>query len=492
MQRATAVFILLTAALLVYVAGAGVLWYFEPANRAAFAGYEFVLAAAGFGLLLYLLSDRSPFSRESEPAFLASAVLFFLATRLLWVFLVPTQPVNDFLVLHNLAGTLSAGQSVAGIGSGGNWPIFMYAWGYSLLLGGFYAVFGKAVLIAKLLNVTLGLCTLLGMYGCVRRLISERVARASAAFFLAWPTQMTMTNIVAAEHVSLAATAAALWLLSSQLHGPDAPPAATKRPWIRLLAAGALLAVAYLSRFPMLVAFIAAVMTLVIARGFTRRLLVDAGAVVAGFLVMNVAFTVILATVYDVRLPGRSVAGNLLVGVNTASGGSWNAEDSAKLVAFPTFEAANAWAMEESMRRIRAAPGATAKLVVKKAAKFWRTDEYGVWWGVETSVPPEASAPYLRPLYHVTALFHSGILVLAAIGAVGLAASAMRGPGLNLIVLPLIGGTLLHSVLEVQTRYHYPFEPILFVLAAIGATRLFKRRAMPGPETEGYQRPEVR
>lgn len=496
MKRATAVFIFLAAALLVYVGGAGVLWYFEPANRAAFSWYEYPLAAAALGLLIFLAaSARSPFAQVSARAFMAGALLLFLCTRLLWVLLVPTQPVNDFLVLHNLAGTLSAGQPIGGIGSGGNWPIFMYAWGYSLLLGGFYAVFGKAVLVAKLLNVALGACTLLAIYGWVRQLASERIGRVSAAFFLAWPTQITMTNVVAAEHVSLAAVAAAFWLLPAGLRELDPDADAVKRPWTRTLAAGALLGVAYLTRFPMLVALIASLMTLVVAHGFSRRLLIDASAAVAGFLAINVAFAVILATVYQVRLPGRSVAGNLLVGVNPASGGAWNAEDSAKLVAFPTFEAANAWAMEESMRRIRASPGGTVRLMVKKAARFWRTDEYGLWWGVETSVPPEAAAHYLRLLYHVTSFYHSGMLVLGAIGGVWLAFGGPRQPGLNLVVLPLIGGTLLHSLLEVQTRYHYPFEPILFVLAAAGAVRLFGGGTVPqggASQPEGYRRPEVR
>ena len=472
-SRATTLFVILTATLLVYVAADGAWWFVLPANRAVFQWFEFPLAAAAFAGLLWLVSSqRSPFSHVPTRAFAAGALLFFLTTRLFWVAFVPTQPVNDFQVLHDLAGTLSRGEPVGRIGSG-HWAIFMYTWGYALILGGLYAIFGKAVLVAQLFNVGLGAATLASLYAWVRELLDDRIARVAAVLFLCWPTQMIFTNVVASEHVSLAAAVVALRLLSTAVGGRARRTGA--RHWTRLAVIGALLAVAYLTRFPLLVGLIAAVMTIAIARGFSRQFAADAGALLAGFVLLNFLYVGILATVYEVRLPGRSIAGNLLVGVNPASDGAWNAEDHARLVAFPTFDAANAWAMEESLRRIRSAPAATTRLIVKKAALYWATDTYAVWWGIEASVQGGAALPYFRPVYHAVALFHLGILILAAAGAVWFAVFHEHRTAFNLILLPILGSTALHSVLEVQTRYHYPFEPLLFVLAALA----FRRRGTP-------------
>lgn len=474
LHAATRLFVIVCGVILIY-AGAATIWAFiSPAPPTTYRGYAYVIAALLVAAFTFLLgSPRSPVLRPAPRVFLLIALAVFVLTRVAWIALVPTAPVNDFLVLHNLAGTLSAGNPIPRIADRGNWPIFMYTWGYCLVLGGVYALFGKVVLVGQLFNVAMGATTLWASYTFTRLVATERIARGVAVLFLCWPAQIMFTNVIAAEHLALAAASIALLLVARVIHRRTSSSHVQYVSALTLVVAGTLLAVAYLSRFPLLVLLVAVVIALVVALGLTRRAAVAITLVVASFVAVNVGYRAVLRHVYQVNLPSRSMAGNLVVGINVDAGGGWNEPDWRTLISFPTMERASDWAIGESLRRIRERPLGILGLMVRKTAVYWRTDDYGVLWGVERSVPADRAAPYLARLYLASGLFHVAVMTLATCGAIVLMWRHARvGASLNLILLPLIGGTLLHSLLEVQSRYHFVFEPLLFVMTAIGAAVL--------------------
>lgn len=493
LEWATSLFVLMTALLSLYVTARSFWWFVKTGRWDDITGYEYLLGVFVALLLVILLGiDRSPLQRIPQKAFVAGILLAFFISRILWVLLVPSDAVDDFKVLFNLAVTFSAGKPLPGFGSGQDWPIFMYAFAYPLVLGWIFALFGNTLLVAKVFNVVAGTVTILALYQWIRCVTNEKVARASVVLFLLWPTQLIYTSVTAAEHLSLMATAIGLWLFCSAMQKPE-------RRGLKMLFTGALLALAYLARFPLLVVMIACVITLIVARRFTRRLLVEGVFLLAGFLAFNIAFSGILSSVYQIELPDRSMAGNLLVGMNLKSGGGYNNEDALMYISFPNMDKANEWALQKSLERLDKKPKAIIRLFIRKAAYLWRDDEYAVFWGLKKGLPSKTIKPYLPRLYNSVLIYHYIILLFSLIGAVWLVVKNWRQPGINTICLPILGSTMLHSVLELQTRYHYPFEPMLFVLAALGMLALMQKKSLnlqidhqqPPVELFGHNRMET-
>ncbi len=102
---------------------------------------------------------------------------------------------------------------------------------------------------------------------------------------------------------------------------------------------------------------------------------------------------------------------------------------------------------------------------------MWGDAGYGYSWSTMElpSRPPFKSFKNLK-IYLEAApqYFHIFILVLSILGCIRIGVNQYSNP-LNLfLIASLLIAILFHAVFEVQARYHMPYSPIFFLLAAIG------------------------
>jgi len=137
------------------------------------------------------------------------AVLFGgLLARLLWVSLVETLPMSDFLLYHESALSLANGQGYRIYG-------YISAFepvGYPAFLALLYYVFTPGIIVPKLANILLSCLTMIMTYVIAKRAFSEKVALIAMLIMALIPRNISFTSVLSTE-ITFTALFAALNLL---------------------------------------------------------------------------------------------------------------------------------------------------------------------------------------------------------------------------------------------------------------------------------------
>jgi hypothetical protein len=418
-------------------------------------------AALLIGLLVFLLFRAGvlPLERIPTPVFLGVESVLFLVSRLVWIQIVPTQPVSDFLSYDTLAKSYAFSDPPV---SGMHWQFQAYSQGYPLLLGGLYRLFGASLNLAKVFNLFLGAASLLVFYFLGRR-YGERTARAATLLFLLWPAQLTMSSVLASEHLALLLFLGALAFLF--------PVVEAERGWKAALAGGGLLALAYLVRGPLGLA-LAAALVLILGAQPLRSGLPRAGGLLAGFVGTLCLAVVGMKLAFGIAPLGQGFS-TLLSGTNFASQGAWNLKDGLAYLAHPSRQEADRYALDTALQRIRSNPRRFAKLVLLKLPRTWQDESYGLAWSTEglEDFPFREKLLVSRKTFLAGAQsYHLIVLVLALAGTAQAALSGRTSPSQRLVFLLFLGAALFHSLFEAQGRYNYWLMPLLILQAAIFMT----------------------
>jgi hypothetical protein len=437
----------------------------EPAVRTRpFTSLAVVVAIL---LVVFALARVLPPAPRSARV-LGGAVALFVVTRVAWVASVDTVPISDFAGYEALAAMVARGGPIEVPWRLG---LSLASWGYPVALGQVWRFVPDAATrleVAKLGNVALGIVALAVLHPVTRRIAGARAAALAAFLFTLWPGQLYLTSVLATEHLAvpllLLAALLALDLLPAN-DGTTSRSAHGARPPARAVATGLVLAAAIAVRSALVsapFAFVAA-----IARGRPRGpRLVLAIALVGGVVLGTAGYRAWLQSTYGAA-PRSGLWWTLLTGTSAESGGSFSTSDRKLFFAQPTFEDANGLARTEIARRIRTEPLAIARLASWKTVQLWLADDYAAGWATER-VGPSSRVPPRDLLDALAQGFHLAALLLAFLGCARLAIRATRSPAIDLVLLLLLFGTLLHAATESQARYHFPWQPWIFVLAAIG------------------------
>jgi hypothetical protein len=427
------------------------------------------LATLAGGVALVLLvarGSRRAVARRSDPRFLGLAVLLFATSRAAWVAWTPTIPVTDF-ALYDWIGSVAA--------AGGQMPLrwpemgLVAAWGYGLALGGAYALLGHELAVGKGLNVALGAAALVLEYALARRIAGRAAARVASTLFLVWPGQLLYSGVLGSEHLAVPLLLGGLLCLTRALE--EAPPRIASPA---LVAGALLLSAAFLTRSVLGTAIVAAVVALLLDG---RLPVLRRVARCAVLLVVVLSCTTIYRAALNASLgvaPVSAMWWSVLVGANHEAGGRWNAPDVQRYTAHPSFAAANEDAQAEAWRRVASDPPRYAMLAVEKIGAMWQDGAHPVFW-TTLAMTPGPSADRLGALTGiasaVTQAFHVLTLLLAVAGMVVVLSRGTPEGGVALALLVLLLTTAAHGVVETQSRYNYPLQPLLFVFAAIAVTR---------------------
>jgi 4-amino-4-deoxy-L-arabinose transferase-like glycosyltransferase len=415
-------------------------------------------AALLIGLLVFLpfRAGVLPLERIPRPVFLGAVLVLFLVSRLIWIQIVPSQPVSDFQSYDTLAKSYALSDPPV---SQLPWQYQSYAQGYPLALGGLYRLLGYNHTAAKVLNLLLGAGSLLLIYFLGRR-FGERTARAAALLFLLWPAQLTYSSVLASEHLALLLFLGALAFLF--------PVVEAERGGKAALAGGGLLALAYLARGPLGLA-LAAALVLIFGTQPVRSGLPRAGGLLAGFLGVFLLALVGMKLAFGIAPLGPGFI-TLLTGTNFASQGGWNAKDGAAYLAHTTRAEADEYALDTALERIRSNPRRYAKLVLLKLPRTWQEESYGLYWstyGLDDFPFRERLLVSRRTFLAGAQSYHLIVLVLALAGTAQAAVAGRTGPSQRLIFLLFLGTVLFHSIFEAQSRYNYWIMPLLILQAAM-------------------------
>jgi len=440
--------------LLVAAIGALQNWSLDPIPKHWFvgAGVLGILAALG------LSHPASPIQRNSTTGFLIMVSSLLVMLRVDWVLLMPTLPVSDFLDYYNSAANIARGQFTV--------P-YTQEVGYPFLLSILFRIGGPSLVAAKLLNVVLSLGTGLLLFWIADRTVGSRAARIVVVLFAVWPAQIMMNSVLASEALYMLLLLAAIGLLLDSV-GSRAVSL------LGLFNAGAMLGLSNTVRaVSILVLGVGLVWVVLASRARLRQRLAGVALFAVGFGLVVSCYLYVRWAQADVSPLKSSFPQPLLTGTNIEEKGVYNDADEKlydRLVEEHGDDRVSRIVMGIVWDRIRANPGGFGRLLVQKFPRMWADDLYGAEWSQSAlASSPVGVLAALSPatLSAVPQLYYVWLLALAAGGCCRL----LRGrPNTLLTFLLLIFLTmvLLHSVVEVQSRYHYPWTLVFLILAGAG------------------------
>ena len=411
-------------------------------------------------------------------------LLFALIPRLFWVFLGDTQQVSDFLAYHTAATQLSAGTFVPDYA----FSMFPFKLMYSWVLSRFYRVFGAQVVVAQVINLAAAVALLLEVYLLARRVWSEATARMAGLLFSIWPSQLFYSSVVATEHLF------ASLLLGSCVAVCALTPTASFRRQLGMAAlAGGLAGLANSLR-PVALMMLPCVVGHLCFFAFPahrplalwRRKAGLAAIIGATAALSFMAITLPASQQTGVPCWRASMGFSLLSGTNPQSRGHWSDVDAAQVahLASAGFDAYHGKSLSIATARIRENPAGMLGLMASKLQEFWRDDSFGVEWGVSNLQATTPIAKIIKQklwtLFSLSHVFYCSLLIFSGVTCVFYWQTLYPA---GLLLLLLLAHAVSFSLLEIQSRYHYFADLLMFVLASRSLTALLDgiRQRWPTP-----------
>lgn len=427
---------------------------------------------------------RDPTRRLLLPAILAVALLARLGFAA-WVVGLDAMTDGDEADYHAIATSIAAGD---GFASANGVPTARRPPAYPVFLAGVYGIAGPSRVVARLLQVAMGVAIVALVFLLARRLFDERTALLAAALAAVNPFLTFISGYLLTENLYT------LFLLGALVAAPA--PSAAVRSTPRLLTGAGLLALAALTRpaaLP-LALWIGASIALFAPGRWTVR--VRAAALAA---------VVFVALIMPWMIRNASTFGGW-VGLTTHGGVTFLQGNNPKVIEVPHYRGGVApvaalpgydefatmnerdrdrFCYAMGRRFLREEPGAIPKLVWWKFARFWRwRSEAGLsgirsgWWFDKDTF-----------LGGLAARFDAGwvyAVVVIPLFVAGLAFTRVRWRDLLFLYGVVAGHTAVALVFFGSLRGRIPVEPVIVVFAAAALLALvdrWRRRRSPRPGT---------
>ena len=402
----------------------------------------FFLAIAALVIISYLLMCGSLFISGTN-TFLIMVCMIILSLNTLWILTVPTAPFSDFLSFDIIAKNAAHSHSVASAFSGKT-PL------YTLLLSIIYMLFEDNLFVAKMLNVVLHIITALVLFLFAKEIFSERVARITSLIFALSPSQTVFSSILATENMYGALLITGLIYAANVLHQ-------NHKNYINVFKAGILLGVSYYVR-PISSMVSAAIALFYVVLSPKNKLY--------GILIIFIFLLVshIIPWHYDLA---SQFGYNLAFGTNYTSVGGWNRYERVGGIEDAVHTACN---------RISSDPKGFFILIFEKFERMWAS--YYGFWAFDMG-PDKTWVPNHKDFIRYTEawwnFYYAWVLILCAFGCYAFRNNG--NPGVYMILFILLVFLIVHTFMEAQGRYRYPFEiSIFYPLAGYGISAIMQQR----------------
>lgn len=408
-------------------------------------------------------------------AFIFCLIAITFLPRLVWILSVKTAPVSDFFLYHDYAIKASQGLYDS---YPETYPLFPFKFGYPLLLSVLYRIFGASLMTAKFLNVFISVIVAVLLYWIGKKVFNEESGRIAGLIFALWPAQIMYNSVLASEHVFMLFFAAGIALfIKTQFYMKGAYkylfPALT----------GVSLALAHIIRpvssmlFPVLIFYL---FVFVKNTPLKKTILHKLGVIslmLAGFVVIMAIFNAVVVNLTGVQVWRSSSGFSLLVGTNYQSSGMYSSEDEKIISEYNyDFDKIHSESTKRAIERIKSSPLNFMRLAEKKFILQWTSEDFGLYWSINkvTERTPAAEIANNKSnwIELLVQLFYIALLLFATVGFIY---SKRAENYFTAIFLMLFGAFVAaHTLLEVQSRYHYPVIPVLIIVAGYGLCELYK------------------
>ena len=437
-------------------------------------GYSLLLAMIWLGV--FKVIEKFSFLHRAFVFPVLVTGLAFLP-RYVWIRLVETTPMWDFARYFNYAVSIVNGNPGAISDIRG---VFPHLTGYPLVLSYILRIFGTEVEIARWFNLFCTLVSVLLIYQLGKIMFSPKAGRAAALLFALWPGQIFYISVLAAEHLFTMQFLTVLLLFFYSIREQK-----QKKALFLAMATGIALTLAHIVRPVASLLFPAFFLYLMImpeeTEGesrfpfFKKTVFIKRGALFVVILLTFMASLQGLNHIYEpkVQVPlGKTGAGfNLYVGTNKDSQGMWNPEDWGIIEEYHyDFQRIHEEAWNRGVDRIQEDYIEFLLLAEQKFSIQWSVSDYGLYWGLlETDRVTAVSLwaeEYRQELQVVSQAFYLSLIWLIALGAWKEIRRNQVNPR-DFMAILFFGFIAMHTLIEVQSRYHHSLIP-LFMLLAVG------------------------
>ena len=420
----------------------------------------FVFGFIGYCLYYILSNTDSIIQRGSTKNFLIMSVFVIISLRLIWVITIPTLPYSDFEVYNNFAIYVAK-----------QFPVHILSinytergFGYSFVLGIIYKIFGVNLFVAKLLNVFLSVLTGILLYFIAGYLFDQYIARITTVLFSIWPAQIMYSSVLASEHLFIFLLLLGIAMLIGVIK------VKSDEKYLNIFLAGIVFGLAYTVRFLSLIIVATGFMALLYFQEevFKKRIQ-SAFFLICGFAVVWICVASLGAVVNVPSNPTTGIQNSLLMGTNYEYMGHWNPVDN-QIWETHSPEEAKKIAFETGLSRITENPIRFIKLIFEKFNIMWCDESFGIYWSTSTIDSTKLPSFIIQNqliMFAVSQFYYSGVLFFGLLGCHKLR-NAKLNIGMRFLLITFLIFVLLHSFLEVQPRYHYPWEIIFLILGGYG------------------------
>lgn len=385
-----------------------------------------------------------------------------MALRIIWVLLVPVEPVSDSVAYADLARNIF-NHGVYGFRP--DEPGAYWAVGTAALTAATYLLFEVDDYTGVvLLNLLAGLITMILTYRLAEIWFDRSVAFLAMLVVALWPNLIFFTSVLSSELWFIALTLAGMWFWARQ----------EGRGWGNLVFCGVIWGSACYMR-PTILLLPVALALVVLPCG--PMALMRAGGRAA------VTILLILATVSPWTYRNTQVFGERVLVSTNFGPNLWmgnNPETAGGYMPLPDWvegmrETERAHALGDIAKEYiwNDVPGFALRTLYK-VIKLHERETVGVVWN-EAALARGVGETGLTAL-KLLATGYWYLLLLLALAAIGL---RLRASPLTAVFHPTIATwgyfTALHAVIVVEDRYHIPSSPFIAILAALALAHLWRR-----------------
>lgn len=166
---------------------------------------------------------------------------------------------------------------------------------------------------------------------------------------------------------------------------------------------------------------------------------------------------------------------SLMFGTNYNSVGGYNTEDADKWFS-TNFSKRKSMALDIGINRITENPLRFVDLVMKKFYKLWSDEIFGISWSTELMIMTPVSLLIEKNkdvLYSLSQIYYILILFMTALTCYAMI--MVKNDGVELFLMIFLTFILIHSFLEVQSRYHYTMEILFIILSGYSYTNIVSK-----------------
>ena len=421
------------------------------------------LAAAFCGMYLICLIINK-YGVKNYTVSLAAILLIAFSARFIWINMFEVIPKYDFSLFYSYATQYAKGNFV-----GRDYiSMFPHTFGYSFILSLIFRIFGTSVYAAQLFNVILGcgITALISFLGT--RLFDVKIGLLAALLYAVWPSQIFYTVLVSTEELFTLIMLLCIYLFISAMKKTD-------RMFIRMGVISLICALMNGIR-PFGILLIAAFFIVLVLKKHLLPALILAVAYVVFFNAISLG----VSTIINKDVAKSPMGFNLFVGSDIKYMGRWNAEDSKVYTDLTKDSTFNAQEVHDKLaamafQRFKDQGTDNIRLFADKYKAMWSVD-YDIISYVNTGLDASTKSAETfnkmrRYLTAVSNLYYLAMLLFCLIFAFwSIKKSSYKSMTIMLIVL---GVTVIHLLMEVHGRYHYPVISLFALTAACGANVLF-------------------